>query len=1031
MKRATKILIGLLSLTLVLLILVQPQSPFTETRQQNRQNGRSSTTPNFLQPDQPDISFMVGEPSEPTTTIALRDAPLIDPNEIYLDREINPRLSLNPTINLVEPEGGIVGGVDPLLATQASVSLAAPAAFLTPLLSFDAQGNSGVQPPDTVGEIGPNHYVQMINSGGGTSVTIYDKSGTLVNGPTFLDALGSGNCGDGLGDPVVLYDELADRWLFSEFSDSGNDLCVYISHTNDPTGNFHAYSFVAPNFPDYPKYGVWADAYYVSSNETGNPPVYALERDKMLLGQPATFQRFTAPSLNGFGFQALTPADLDGETGPPANEPGIFMRHRDDESHNGGSANPSNDFLEIWELDVDWDTPGNSTFSQVANLAMAEIDSNLCGLVSFSCISQPSGGTPLDPLRELIMFRLQYRNFGTHETLVGNLATDVDNTDHSGIRWFELRRTGGSWSLYQEGTFAPDSENRWMGSAAMDGSGNIAIGYSISSTSMSPSIRYTGRLASDPLGTLPQGEGILATGSGRQSGERWGDYSSLSVDPVDDCTFWYTTEYVNNNSWQTRIGVFKFDQCGEPDFTIAVTPNSQAVCAGTSADFTVDIGQVSGFTDNVSLVATGEPPSSSTSFSANPVMPPGTSTLTVNTTAGTTPGLAFIEVLGSSGGKAHSDMVSLTVNTPLTAVPTLTSPANNATEVGLQPTFVWTAVSGATGYDIDIATDSSFNNIIHSATDIATTSYSLPNSLDPLTIYHWRVRAKNGCGAGSYSSTFSFTTADITDALACNVQPIAFEEGLPTSWSVTDESSGGNGIVWTTSDDAACGIGNETNGSGIAACADSDAAGSGAPGYDTSLVTNSFSLESVTNTTLDVAAYYVDVGDSDRFQLQISSGGGSWTDLVDWNSNHAPEDISVSLNSHLGQEDVQVRFRYSSISGWDWYAQVDDVELNCTCAAPTAVSAAEIAPFETNKVKLTWDESNNATNYEIHRVPSDAYYPPDGSTKIATTTGLEWVDDNGLDSNYTYVVLAQNLCGSTASTFNRVGTFSFDVVPGS
>ena len=287
---------------------------------------------------------------------------------------------------------------DPLVDVQA----AAPHSELfTPVLSMDAQLFSGVNPPDTVGDVGPSHYIQMINHSSGASYVIYNKAGAVLAGPTLLDTLGSGSCANGLGDPVVLWDSLANRWLMSEFSSAGNQLCVYVSKTSDPvSGGWWAYAFTAPSFPDYPKYAVWPDAYYVSSNEGTGSPVYALDRANMLNGAAARpFQRFTAPDMAGFSFQALTPADLDGPTAPPAGAGGLFMRHRDDEAHNAGSNNPSQDFLEVWQFQVNWTTPASSTFTQVATIAVAEFDSALCGLTSFNCVPQPGSGTTLDPLR--------------------------------------------------------------------------------------------------------------------------------------------------------------------------------------------------------------------------------------------------------------------------------------------------------------------------------------------------------------------------------------------------------------------------------------------------------------------------------------------------------------------------------------------------------------------------------------------------------------------------------------------------------
>ncbi len=465
------------------------------------------------------------------------------------------------------PANPVKWEIDPLLERQAAVTRGtAIRTFDPPELSFPGTPFNGVTPADPVGDVGANYYVQMTNTSGGSAFTFYDKNnGAVVAGPSTVDNLGSSQCASGLGDPVVLYDESAGRWLISEFSSFGNRLCVYVSQTGNPiTGGWYAYNFPATNFPDYPKYGVWSDAYYVSSNEN-QPAAYALERNAMLNGQAASFQRLTAPSLAGFGFQALQPADIDGSSAPPAGSPGYFMRHRDDEVHNAGSNNPGQDFLEVWEFDVNFSNPALSSLTGPFNIAVTEFDSSLCGLFSFSCFDQPGGGSDLDPLREVIMWRLQYRNFGSHESLVGNLVTDVNGNDRGGVRWFELRRTGGNWSLHQEGTYSPDSDNRFMGSAAMDGDGNLAVAYSVSSTATFPSLRYAGRLATDPQGTLPQGEVSLIEGTGRSNSNRWGDYSSLNVDPVDECTFWYTMQYgAVGNVWNTQIGRFKFDSCGGP-----------------------------------------------------------------------------------------------------------------------------------------------------------------------------------------------------------------------------------------------------------------------------------------------------------------------------------------------------------------------------------------------------------------------------------------------------------------------------------
>ena len=457
--------------------------------------------------------------------------------------------------------------LDPLLAVQALLGAQRrqQAAFGVPALNFNGQGFTGANPPDTVGDVGALYYIQAVNDFGGTLYTVYSKAdGSVVAGPFTLHDLGGiGNCADGAGDPIVLYDPLANRWLLSEFASAGSTLCVYISQTADPiAGGWYNYQFDTPTFPDYPKYGVWPDAYYVAANEDSVGGLYALDRANMLTGAAAGFQRFTVSDLAGFSFQALIPCDLDGPA-PPSGAPNYFMRHRDDEAHNSGSNDATKDFIEVYSFHVDWGDPGQSSLTGPQTIDVTEFDSTLCGLTSFSCFPQPGSQTELDPLREVVMHRLQYRNFGSHETLVGCFVTDVDGTDHGGIRWFELRKSGGAtWLLNQEGTFAPDSHHRWMASISMDGSGNIAMGYNVSSSTLAPSLRYVGRLSTDPPGTMPQGEHVIVNGTAANSSNRYGDYSAMCVDPSDDCTFWFTGEYNPASSWSTRIASFGFDTCG-------------------------------------------------------------------------------------------------------------------------------------------------------------------------------------------------------------------------------------------------------------------------------------------------------------------------------------------------------------------------------------------------------------------------------------------------------------------------------------
>ena len=498
-------------------------------------------------------------------------------------KEIPKRQNTEPVLTDREPARVPPSVPDPLLERQTrSPSIQQLRSFGNPTLVGDA-GFAGANPPDAVGDIGGQFYIHMTNSPSGAIFTVYDaQSHTVIAGPTALDTLGAGNCAQGLGDPIVLYDHLADRWLLSEFSNVADSLCVYVSAGPDPTmDGFFAYEFAAANgFPDYPKYAVWPDAYYMSSNES-NPTVYAFERAAMLTGQPARIQFFNAASLSGFGFQSLQPSDLDGQA-PLDGTPVIFLRHRDDEVHDSMNNDPARDFLEVFEFRSDFNNPVNATFTGPFRIPMTEFDSTLCGLTSFSCFPQPGAGGPaLDPLREVVMWRVQYRRFADHDSAIGSMVTDVDGTDRGGIRWFELRRDATSgWRLFQEGTYSPsDGHNRFMPSIAMDRVGNIALGYSIVSGSLSAGIRYTGRLASDPTGTMPRGEVIIADGIGSSASNRWGDYSAMSVDPREGCTFWYTNQFANSGLYNTRVSELSFSQCA------AFVRNS------TSVRFLVDLNK--------------------------------------------------------------------------------------------------------------------------------------------------------------------------------------------------------------------------------------------------------------------------------------------------------------------------------------------------------------------------------------------------------------------------------------------------------
>jgi hypothetical protein len=431
---------------------------------------------------------------------------------------------------------------------------------ITPILNFAGIPFPGVicncAPPDTNGEVGQTQYVQIVNEG----YQVFDKTtGASIFGPASIESIWTGMGGvcqtGGEGDPVVLYDQIANRWLISQFANGLHDECIAVSTTNDASGTYNRYDFHlgSSNLFDYPKLSVWPDGYYMSMNlfnSTGTaylgPQVFAFDRTKMLAGLTATMVTF--PSL-GSSFPPILPGDLDGSTLPPAGAPNPFV------------LLPDTNTYRVYHFHVDFAIPTNSTFTLFGS-SPAAAWTQLCPFTR-SCVPEQgqSSSNWLDSLGDRLMFRAAYRNFGDHESLVGNFSVSASGV--AGIRWFELRGlTNGPISTFQESTFSPDSTWRWMGSIAMDNQGNMALGYSASSSSIFPQIRVTGRMATDPINTMTLGETHLVDGAGAQTdtSNRWGDYSDMTVDPVDDQTFWYTQEYYDSTSsfnWRTRIGSFK------------------------------------------------------------------------------------------------------------------------------------------------------------------------------------------------------------------------------------------------------------------------------------------------------------------------------------------------------------------------------------------------------------------------------------------------------------------------------------------
>jgi len=471
------------------------------------------------------------------------------------------------------------------------------------IANFEGLGNlQNKIPPDTEGDIGPDHYLQMINM----SFAIFDRVGNILFGPaanvTVWQNTPTPWANTSNGDPIALYDQAAGRWLISELSFPHHPLGPYyikiaVSATGDPLGSWYLYGYEYDYFCDYPKFGIWHDGYYLTTNnnEWVNSQwdfhavgLSVFERDSMLAGSPNA-QRFFYDFYPNQQYWSMLPADVDG-TPPPEGQPCYLACYKE--------GTPDKIF--IFDVTTDWQNINNSAVQLISTLLPTPFSGSLP-----NGVSQPQGAPYLASLSNRLMYRLQYRTFPAYQCLVANHT--VNRGDGiAGIRWYEFRDAGSGWEIYQEGTYSPDSEHRWMGSIAMDGYGNMALGYSVASTSVFPSIRYTGRMSGDPPGIMTLAEGVIMNGTGVQlsSSHRWGDYSAMSVDPLDQCTFWYTQQYyavTGDKTWQTRIASLHLNDY----LMLTVSAGADTLCAGDSLQLSAT---TSGGSGNYTFSWVSDPP---------------------------------------------------------------------------------------------------------------------------------------------------------------------------------------------------------------------------------------------------------------------------------------------------------------------------------------------------------------------------------------------------------------------------------------
>lgn len=561
-----------------------------------------------------------------------------------------------PVRRIPHPHMRAVPQPDPVVQSTMGLAPALPT-----VVNFEGQGagmtgfTAGGVPPDTDGDIGPNHYVQVVN----TSLTVFSRTGTVIMGPSptgsvftgFAGACGQSNDGDA----TVRYDHLADRWIVAQFS-IGNGAqgpyyqCVAVSTTPDPTGSYARYQFNYNALNDYPKVGLWPDGYYFTFNMFGNSflggKVCAMDRVKMLAGAAdATMQCFDA----GPNYGGLLASDVDGHTPPPTGAPNYIIALDQDTSH------------AFWKLHVDWTTPANSTFTGPTAITAASY-SLICN-GGGSCITQPTGGSQLASLGDRAMNRFVYRRFADHESLL--LTHTVSASTGSGIRWYEIRNPSTTPTVFQQGTYAPDSAYRWIPSIAMDGTGNIAVVYSVSSSTIMPSVRIAAHSTTDAPGVFGTAESKIVDGTGVQTSiDRWGDYAALDIDPVDDCTFWATQEYHGANgqgNWRTRVASFVLPNCGS--FALPNASDETVAQHGTAA-YPIATTTTAGAAQALMMDTTGLPAGVTATFTPANIQS-GTSAMITLTADDTAPlGLTHYTISATSPTNFATTDVALTVTAP-------------------------------------------------------------------------------------------------------------------------------------------------------------------------------------------------------------------------------------------------------------------------------------------------------------------------------------------------------------------------------
>ena len=937
------------------------------------------------------------------------------------------------------------------------------------------QTASGFRPFDPTGAAGPNHYIQMINS---TTFKVYNKSTMAVMLTATLGNLWSPATANA-GDPIVMYDKTADRWFLAQFgSSTDNKIYMAVSTTNDPTGSYYTYTFVSPQFPDYLKFSVWQDGYYMTSNQS-TQKVFCFERAKMLVGTPGARSVYTtfAPPM-GSGFFVPLPGDAADGVLPAAGTPCPIFSYSDN-----GWGTAYTDAVNIYNMAVNW-TPATPTaaITLAAKIPTAAFDATYNS--SWNDVSQPGTTQKLDGIGGVCMYRAQWKTWSGYNTVVLNWAVQISSTQRS-FKWCELRQTQstGVWAMYQEGIYTPDANTRWLGSIAMDNNGSIGISYMKSnSTSIYPGIYYTGRRSCDPLGTLPVTEAMAVAGTGSQTGmNRDGDYSHTCLDP-DGVTFWTTSEYMGGatgasaNAASTRIFSYQITPCSTApvaSVAIALTSGTNPACTGSSVTFTAT--PVNGGTAPVYQWKAG-----STNVGTNSA----TYTTTTLTTGQIVTCVMTSNLSGVTGSPATSNAITMTINSAVApSVAIAITTGSNPSCAGASKTFTATATNGGTA--------PTYNWQVNGASVGVTTATYTTSTLTAGQIVTCVLTSNLACAspttATSAGITISYSTSvtpAVAIALTAGSNPSASGASVtftatPTNggttpsyqWKVSGTNAGTNAATFTTT--------TLTNGQIVtcvmtsnASCASPTTATSnaitmsitGALPYCSATTTSTkyeyiknVTMGTINNTTAatsytNYSTLSTNVTVGVATSITVAIGNGYTTDKViifcDWNNNGVFTDAGETVYTSAAgigpftttitppttavSGTIRMRIRLTDSGsganltpcGVSSYGEVEDYSLNIAAHSPAATApttdlTAGVTEMTETQIKaelLTVYPNPNLGDFTIKAVNEGEYYLMDEAGRLVQSFKLT------AENNYT-----TEINGLTSGFYVVVGQNKFGI----